>query len=213
LVLVGLIFLGDFGCLLFQTSKINIIKENQAAQTKVQELENKNRGLTIANQDLTAKLAEQEELLGSCQEKVVKAEELEAKYNELEFNYRIETQNFKVANNTIRGYFAKEVEDLKQKLQASRKQKDENCELFVNLQVKKRELKNIVKSKLEDNNLLKNLLTNQELLTSLPIENSCQRTFKLLEKQLQQAKAQLQNPLTEEEIQQNCDSVGLILEN
>ena len=103
-----------------------LTRENQANQKQIRELENKNRGLTTDNQDLTTQLSEQEELLGSCQEKVGKAEELEEKYNELELNYRTEIQNFKVANNTMRGYFAKEVEDLKQKLQANRKQKDEN---------------------------------------------------------------------------------------
>jgi hypothetical protein len=79
--------------------------------------------------------------------------------------------------------------------------------LFVNIQKKKQELKqlkNLIKAKLKDNILLKNLLSSQELLTSLQIENSSQITFKLVEKQLQQLKEQLKIKLTAEEINSLC---------
>ena len=79
--------------------------------------------------------------------------------------------------------------------------------MFVNLQTKKRELKqlkNISKSKLEDKNLLKNLLTYQELLTSCQIETSQNKTFGLIKKQLQQTKERLQEKLPKEEINQLC---------
>jgi hypothetical protein len=77
----------------------------------------------------------------------------------------------------------------------------------VNLQAKKRELKQLkstLKTKLENNNLLKNLLTSQELLTSCQAETSQKRTSKLIENQLQHAKEQFQTQLTTEEINQLC---------
>ncbi|CAG8514953.1 2652_t:CDS:2 [Cetraspora pellucida] len=112
-----------------------------------------------------------QELLSSFQERVVATEELEEKYNNLELEYH-----------------------LKQKLQTSQEEKNENLELFVNLQSKGRELKqlkNAAKSKLENNTLLKNLLRNQEFLTTYRTENSDPKTLGLLENELQKLKKQL----------------------
>jgi hypothetical protein len=105
---------------------IKVTQEHQASQNESQELKNQVGDLQTEKNVLTIQLAEQEELLSAFQEQVLEAEEIAEKYNELELNYQIEMQNFKVANNTLRSYFAKEIEDLKQKLQVSRKQKDEN---------------------------------------------------------------------------------------
>jgi hypothetical protein len=110
----------DFVDLKKQASKF--IQENQISQSKIRELETR-------NSNLTTQLTEQEELLVSFQKQVIKAEETKEKYNELELNHlnhQIEMQNFKIANNIIRSYFEKEIEDLKQKLRVSRQQKTEN---------------------------------------------------------------------------------------
>jgi hypothetical protein len=80
-------------------------------------------------------------------------------------------------------------------------------ELFINIQKKKQELKqlkNSIKTKLKDNVLLKNLLNSQELLTSLQTENGSKITLKLVEKQLQQLKEQLKTKLTAKEINSFC---------
>ncbi|CAG8725854.1 22773_t:CDS:10, partial [Gigaspora margarita] len=204
----------DFNLVRLEQQAKTIKNECQAKKNKIQQLENTNRGLAAEKRELISQLAEQEELLDSFQKQVIKAEETEEKYNDLELKYRTELQSFLVANNTIRSEFKKEeeklkdkIENLKQQLRTNQAEKKENLALFVSLQVKKRELKQlktIVKSKLEDNNLLKSLLTNQELLTITPPASNYQRTLKLIESQLCQAKTQIQTKLSEEEINQLC---------
>ncbi|CAG8450278.1 11066_t:CDS:10 [Racocetra fulgida] len=183
-------FTNTSGCdlLRLEQQAKTIKNECQAKRNKIQQLENRNRELTTKKQELTTQLAEQEELLDSFQKQIIKAEETEIKYNELELKYRTELQSFQVANNSIQ-------------------EKEENLELFISLQAKKRELKQLkstLKTKLENASLLKNLLTNQELLTGLPTESGYQRTLRLIENQLQQVKEQLQTKLSEEEISQLC---------
>ena len=65
-------------------------------------------------------------------------------------------------------------------------------------------MKNSLQSKLENKSLLKNLLTNQELLTSSQLTNAHERVIKLISIQLNQGKKELAKRITKEEINQLC---------
>src|SRR6185312_3392363 len=90
---------------------------------------------------------------------------------------------------------------------AKREERQNNLNFFVTILNKQKELKklkNSVKPKLEDKNLLKNLLSAQELLTNSQLTNTPERVIKLITSQLTQLKDQLARKIASEEVEQLC---------
>jgi len=109
----------------------------------------------------------------------------------------------KVATNTLKNQWRKTEQELK----ANREEKRNNLSLFATILDKQKELKILedsVKSKLENQSLLENLLTSQELLTNSQLTNTPERVIKLITSQLTQIKSELAKKITREEIDQLC---------
>jgi len=115
----------------------------------------------------------------------------------------VEINNYKIATNSLKDQFQKTKSELKN----SRITRKINLNFFATILNKQKELKKLedsVKSKLENQSLLENLLTSQELLTNSQLTNAHQRVINSITLQLTQLQDQLAKKITREEVEQLC---------
>jgi hypothetical protein len=156
------------------------------------------------------KIAESEEIIVSFQNQVerVNRENLswEERFEKLNDDY-VDIQavagGLKLANNTLKNEWRKTEQELK----AKREERQNNLNFFATILNKQKELKklkDLIKPKLADKNLLKNFLSTQELLTNSQLTNAHQRVINSITLQLTQLQDQLAKKITREEINQLC---------
>jgi len=109
----------------------------------------------------------------------------------------------KVTTNTLKNQWRKAEQEQK----TNREAWQNDLNLFTTILNKQKELKTLedsLKRKLENQSLLENLLTSQELLTNSQLTNTPERVIKLITLQLTQIKSELAVKITSEEINQLC---------
>jgi hypothetical protein len=143
------------------------------------------------------------EKVQSCQEEKAN---LWQEIEELETKFQValgKINNYKIDTNSLKNQWRKTEQELKN----SRITRKINLNFFITILNKQKELKKLkdsAKPKLADKNLLKNLLSTQELLTNSQLTNAHQLVINSITTQLTQLQDQLAKKITWEEINQLC---------